>query len=143
MTEGRKYISKVFYNVYARSKTHALSLFSSHFPHCWSAFYRSAGCDVIAVIGGMTTITWFYVLTNQRHSAFRNSAFYPLPLTSQLLFSPKKTLHLVILKCNRYKNALPACTLLRINTFVISVISIPIMQQLYQTNPQNFFLQKT
>jgi len=41
-----------------------------HFPHCWSAFYRPAGCRVIAVICGMTAVTWFDPLTNQRHSAF-------------------------------------------------------------------------
>jgi len=41
-----------------------------HFPHCWSAFYHPVGCAVTAVICGMTAITWFGALTNQRHSAF-------------------------------------------------------------------------
>jgi len=49
---------------------HTFLLHCFNFPHCWSAFYRSAGYDVIAVKCGMTAVTWFDASTNQRQSAF-------------------------------------------------------------------------
>jgi len=69
-TVGHKYISKVSVLQCVCPVKNAFLLNCLHFPHCWSAFYCSAGCDVIGVICRMTVVTWFDASTNQRHSAF-------------------------------------------------------------------------
>jgi len=51
LTLWHKYISKVFYRHTVSTVNNAFFLHCLHFPHCWSAFYRSAACNVIAVIG--------------------------------------------------------------------------------------------
>jgi len=81
-TVGCKYVSKVFVKTLKDSGLyrHLQSALQSRAPphcmtHCmlafWSAFHRPVCCHVIAVICGMTAVTWF---------DFPHSAFYPLPV---------------------------------------------------------------
>ena len=71
----------------------------------WSAFYSPASCDVIAIICGMTVVTWFDASNNQRPfrillSTFRNSAFYSLPSTANVNLSYTCTIVVFVIKCD-------------------------------------------
>jgi len=70
LTLGHKHVSKV--NV-TGARPILASVFA--FSALTVCIYRSAGCDIIAVICGMTVITRFDASTNQRHSTFSTPNF--------------------------------------------------------------------